>query len=427
MVKLIKIKNYQSPAARRDFFMKEEMLRCLKIGNFDPGNHLSNYRLLRMAFGIEGLRYFYQRLKGGITDGDIGNFDQLFFENLSREIGEPFTPDRFMDALKKANDTHLRIIESLGLPPWNAGLINNVYAFSESPSERLEIISSPNTSPLLRYQLSNQLLLALIHAHLDSRTRNNKLITVLNRFVRFTDEVFFPDQLIGENKVINVFSTHDKQNRVQRLNIGRQFMSLSNGELSQKMTPLRIRESSIGGHKFRFGLDIRRKEDEVSVLKTLTKAIKSGGNIRPHEYVNDVIGAKFVMIDDDIDRFISIFENLVREYYGDIEIEKDDSANFDRGQSNRHTFSRRQVYLGGAIIEVIFYSLSEFLNSQYDVGVEDKDGFFNGAAHWLYEIKRIVDAARVLFPKEMYGFNVGDYWPLKQMEVVDELFGKNSI
>lgn len=134
-----------------------------------------------------------------------------------------------------------------------------------------------------------------------------------------------------------------------------------------------------------------------------------------------------VVVEGNVNNLIVTFENLVREYYGDIEIEEDDSVNFDRGQSNRHTFRRRQLHLGGAIIEVIFYSLREFLNSQYDVGKEGIDGFFNGAAHRLYEIKRIVDAASVLFPEDMYGFRVQDYWPLKQKQVVEELFNNNTI
>jgi hypothetical protein len=407
--------------------MARELLHSLNVRNFNAQLDPSDLRLLKLAYGADGVRYFFRRLRGELFNIDDELLDSVFFERLTNELGEPFTHGHFLTALGKANETHMRVVESLGLPPWNAGLINNVYAFSESPSERLKIISSPRTSPLLRHQLSNQLLLALIHAHLDSRNRNNRLRTVLNRFVQFTDEVFFPDQLIGKNEVIHVFSTHDDQNRVQRLNIGREFMSLSNGESLQKKTPLRIRESSLGGHKFIFGLDIRRKDDAAGVLKALTKAIKNGGNIRPHEYVNDVIGAKFVVAEGDINSLVIIFENFVREYYGNIEVEADDSPDFGRHQSNRHTFRRRQLHLGDATIEVLFYSLREFIDSQYDVGVEDEDGFFNGAAHDLYEIKRIVDAARVLFPKEMYGFNVRDYWPLKQMKVVEELFRKNSI
>lgn len=409
--------------------MKREMLNLLNIRNFNSRVDLSDLRLLRLAYGAEGLRYFYDCFKGHLPNSDIdnNNFDQIFFENLSREIGEPFTPDRFMDALKKANNTHLRIVESLGLPSWDAGLINNVYAISDKPSKLLRLISSPDTVPLLKYQLSNQLILALIHAHLDARIRNNRPETILSDFVDFTDRVLFRGQPIGENYVVNIFSTHDNTNRVQRLNIGSPFTSLENGELRQKKTPIRVRHSKLGKHKFQFGLDIRKKDDETSVLKILAKATRGNGVIKIEDYVQDIIGAKFVVVEGNVNNLIVTFENLVREHYGDIEIEEDDSVNFDRGQSNRHTFRRRHLHLGGAIIEVIFYSLREFLNSQYDVGEEGIDGFFNGAAHRLYEIKRIVDAASVLFPEDMYGFRVQDYWPLKQKQIVEELFNNNTI
>ncbi|HEX7542583.1 MAG TPA: hypothetical protein VF385_00670, partial [Patescibacteria group bacterium] len=174
------------------------------------------------------------------------------------------------------------MVDKLGLPILDTGLINNVVAFSERPFDRLDLLSSPNISPLLRYQLNEQLLLGLIHIHLDNRTRGKKLRSHLSEFVTFTDNHLFKDKKIGEVERIDVYSTHDIENRTKRISFT-PFSQVSNNE-HQKKTPLTVREINIGGKKYLVVFDIRKKDDRVAALKSLEKAVhKFDGDIEIEE------------------------------------------------------------------------------------------------------------------------------------------------
>lgn len=410
--------------------MANEIFRQLNINHFDTKIDFKDIRLLRAAFGSDAARYFIGNLKGKKTkfgtEFPLG-VDNSFFRNFSNEIGDNFTPEAYLSALKKANETHGYVVDRLGLPKWDAGLINDVVTFSERPFDRLDLLSSANISPLLRYQLAEQLMLGLIHVHLDNRTRGKKLRSQLSEFVTFTNNNLFKGQKIGETREVNVYSTHDNENRTKRIGFT-PFSHVSNSE-HQKKTRLRAREVSIGGKKYLVVFDIRKKDDRVAALKSLERAIhKSDGNIEIEEDVEDMIGTKFIIIKGDMKEFIPSFENTVESYYGDIKIEKDDSTNTDgRKQSKRHTFKRRQLHFNDNRLEVIFYTLREFLSSQYDIGEKDKDGFYKGAAHSLYEIGRIAHAASHIFPLNLYGLDIFEYGKQTQQREAERLLLENNV
>lgn len=408
--------------------MANEIFRQLNIGHFNTEVDFKNMRLLRAAFGPNAVRYFINNFRGRKSEFRMelpSQVDDSFFRNFSSEIGGNFTPEAYLSALKKANETHEYAVNRLGLPKWDAGLINDVVTFSERPFDRLDLLSSANISPLLRYQLAEQLMLGLIHVHLDNRTRGKKLRSQLNEFVTFTNDNLFKGQKIGETKEVNVYSAHDNENRTKKICFT-PFTHVSNNE-HQKKTRLRAREVSIGGKKYLVVFDIRKKDDRVAALKSLEKAVhKSDGNIEIEEDVEDMIGTKFIIIEGDMKEFITGFENTVRSYYGDIEIEKDDNVNENRRQSKRHTFRRRQLSLGENKFEIIFYTLREFLNSQYDIGEKDEDGFYKGAAHSLYEIGRIAHAASHIFPQNLYGLDIFEFGKQAQQREAGKLLLENN-
>jgi hypothetical protein len=410
--------------------MANEIFSQLNINNLNSRIDLKDMKLLRAAFGSDSVRFFVNNLKGRETKFGLdfsSRLDSLFFENFSHEIGDNFTPEAYLSALKKANETHQYVIDRLGLPQLDAGLINNVVAFSERPFDRLALLSSANISPLLRYQLAEQLMLGLIHIHLDNRTRNNKLRSQLDEFVTFTDNYLFEGQKVGETKVINVYSTHDNENRTKKISFS-PLLQVSNNQ-HQKMTQLRTREIHIGGKKYLVAFDIRKKDDKVAALKSLERAVhKSDGNIEIKEDVEDMVGTKFVIIGGVARDFITCFENIVREYYGDIKIEEDNYTNEDnRRQSKRHTFKRRQLYLRGNKFEVIFSTLREFLNDEYDIGEKGEDGFYSGAAHSLFEIARISHGASHIIPQDLYGLDVFEYGRQTQQREVERLLLENNM
>lgn len=409
--------------------MANEIFSQLNISHFNARIDLKDIKLLKAAFGSEAVRYFIDNFKGRKNKFGTefpSKVNNSFFRIFSNEIGDNFTPEAYLSALKKANETHQYIIDRLGLPPLDAGLINDVVAFSEKPFDRLDLLSSANISSLLRYQLAEQLMLGLIHVHLDNRTRGKKLRSQLSEFVTFTNNCLFEGKKVGETEKINVYSTHDNENRTKRIGFT-PFSHVSNNE-HQKKTRLRTREVIIGGKKYLAVFDIRKKDDRIAALKSLERAVhKSDGNIEIEEDVEDMIGTKFIIIKGDIKEFISSFENIVKSRYGDIKIEKDDSTNEDgRKQSKRHTFKRRQLHLNGNRFEVIFYTLREFLNSQYDIGEKDNKGFYTGAAHSLYEIARITHAANHIIPQDLYGLDVFEYGKQAQQREVEKLLLENN-
>jgi len=410
--------------------MANEIFNQLKIRNFDTRIDLGDMKLLRAAFGSDAVRSFFDNFKQRKTKfgPDFSSrLDSLFFETFSREIGSNFTPEAYLSALKKANETHQYMIDRLELPQLDAGLINDAVTFSENPSDRLYLLSSADTDFLLRYQLAEQLMLGLIHIHLDNRTKGRRLRSQLNEFVTFTNRYLFEGQKVGETEKINVYSTHDNENRTKKICFT-SFSHVSNNE-HQKKTRLRARKVNINGKKYLAVFDIRKKDDKIAALKSLEKAVhKNDGDIAIKEDVEDMIGTKFIIIEGDIKEFILSFENIVRSHYGDIRIEKDDNANKDgRKQSERHTFKRRQLYLGENRFEVIFYTLREFLNSQYDIGEKDEDGFYKGAAHSLYEIGRIAHAASHIFPQDLYGLDIFEYGRQAQQREAERLLLENNV
>jgi len=399
----------------------------LNIKNFDTRIDRRDLRLISSTFGHEGRNFFYRNYKGRNIPDDRDlpeRINQEFFRNLTQRFGVEFTQEDYLDALKKAAETHNYIITTLGLPEWKVGLLNEVLSFSESPFDRLKLLSSRDINPLLRFQLAEQLLLALPGAESNMRTKNQRLRTQLDKFVSVTDKELFSGKPIGDTRVIDVYSTHDYQNKVVDIGFS-PFTHLANN-VTQKKTPLRVREiEKDKNRKFTVTFDIRKKDDRIVVLKAIEKAILGDGDVQL-ESVTDMIGKKFIIIKGDKKDLIVIFDSIMRCGFNVRKVEKDDSTEKTRNQSSRHRFSRRQYHINDNKFEVIFYNLREFLNSEYDIGYIDRDDFYNGAAHSLFELKRIAHVANLLFPKELYNLDIDEYSKLAQQREVNRLLDLNN-
>lgn len=416
-----------SPTPPQAGFLNYMNVERLNIKNFDTRIDRRDLRLIDSTFGHESRNFFYSNYRGRNIPNDPDlpkRIDQEFFRNLSQRFGVEFKQEDYLDALKKAAETHNYIITTLGLPEWELGLLNEVLAFSESPFDRLKLLSSRDINPLLRFQLAEQLLLALIGAESNMRTKNQRLRTQLDNFVKMTDKELFSSKLIGDTRVIDVYSTHDYQNKVVDIGFS-SFTHLANN-VREKKTPLRVREiKKDKNRKFVITFDIRKKDDRIVTLKAIEKAMLENGDVQL-ESVTDMIGKKFIIIDGDKKDLIAIFDSIMRCGFRVKKVDKDDSTEKTRGQSPRHRFSRRQYHINGNKFEVIFYNLREFLNSEYDIGDIDENGFYNGAAHSLYELKRIACVASLLFPKELYGFNIDEYIKLAYQREANRLLDFNN-
>ena len=133
----------------------------------------------------------------------------------------------------------------------------------------------------------------------------------------FMSGKLFSQNRIGEGEGMNVYSDHDDSNLTLRAS-ERPINFVKSDTNRQKITPIRFRTLKINGSEMKVIFDSRKKEDSKSILKTLSKALKSGGGrINWQSEVTDLIGTKFVAVCGDVDDLIRTFEAQVNEYFRD--------------------------------------------------------------------------------------------------------------
>lgn len=406
----------------------------LSIKHFNSKIERTDVRLLHSYFGkdiLKRVRYGIQ----GLNENEVAQLvDHEFFDEMQNEFGVRPTREDYLKAMMKGASTQRYVIDKLGLPVWNLGLINNVNSPSESPYQNMKLLLKKDNeiAPLLRYQLSAQNLLMLISFGLDNRARERKLLSQLHNFINFTDTKLFSQNRIGEGEGMNIYSDHDDSNLTLRAS-ERPINLMKSDTTRQKITPIRFRTLKINGSEMKVIFDSRKKEDSKSILKTLSKALKSGGGrINWLNEVTDLIGTKFVAVCGDIDDLIKTFEAQVNEYFDNPIIKVDDAtAGFDdkdphRGSSPTHNFKRRQIMIGENMFEVLFYTLGDWLNAEYHIGNKLPDGSYNGAAHSLYEIKRTAEGGEPIIPNEILNINFDEYVQGAYEKEVISLRNKNN-
>lgn len=165
----------------------------------------------------------------------------------------------------------------------------------------------------------------------------------------------------------------------------------------------------------------RRKGIGQTLAKTWVKALHNSGLVHIDDAVQDSIGMRFVLMDDNVppqqfaDLVASIIEAGAKERFEanhpcvlpEIErIEDDPETGTDHGQSTALNFNaRRKIWFKDipTPMELIFYDRETYLNSELEVGERSQEtGLYKGRGHELFELRRGIEVIRLPFTQEIY-------------------------
>ena len=399
----------------------------------------SHARLVRDVFGQVGWQQVKDILKGNAEmqqlptrptshylhslygerkpDGFLGSLRKLFLDASEklhiehRYFDHEFRED-YLNAQSDVNAVFNVIINNLGLPNTVYGLREGVTATTDNVQSNLRklFMSGDDINIVYQHQILIQQLLTVVSLELNKSHRAKQMRNELSSFVDWAEQDLFisPGKKLGDTEKLTVYSVHKKGTNWTTPKMNRINSPFSKEEIKDgimKRTELAVRTCELGGRTFKVMFDTRKKSDATALIKALAKAInrrkKHNGSdeVVILDDVIDIIGTKIVVVEGNKNEFVRLFEEKLKAKYGDV---VDDSVTDEgRGQSKRHTFARK-VVANGIGTEVIVYSLQEYLNSEYDIGILDETGKYNGASHAIYDLVRMAEVARILFPKEIH-------------------------
>ncbi|MDH7476507.1 MAG: hypothetical protein QHH09_03490 [Microgenomates group bacterium] len=386
--------------------------------NFSEKPRLNPFRLIQQFYGPQGLKAAIKNLRGLYSQEDWDKIkpelDRYFFENARRILGDEhiFGSAEYIECQKRAVEVVNSAISTLGLPPDQFGFFNEALIYSESPTDSLRMMTAPHINPQLRHQMILRHLLGFVSW--QNHLRNESLRSEHLKGVFYYEfmKLLGIDTFNAPYLPLTIYSTHGDKNEVMRIR-GEQIdpKNLINGELTIKITKLTARQFNIYGRRFTCVIEMRRKGDSQTVLKALENAaaLDDGVNLSP---IADLVGFRIVVIEGNIKDLISYFDlNIGRLNLGDFSIvdsKPDDWVGDKRRQHPQLKLKRRQIELRDnrtkkeekkrPQIEFVFMSLRQYLDHLYHTG---KEG--DGQAHALYEIRRLLRTAHLLFPPELYG------------------------
>lgn len=389
-----------------------------------------------------------KNIKKSILDTlDWLNIEHTYFD-------EDFSAD-YLTAQKDVNSSYNTLVNLLNLPKSLYGQRDGVTSTADSVERNIRKLlmstkgdSKMEINDVYHFRLLTQQLLSVVGLDLIKKQRRMRAKNELAKFVDWSEnEVFgLPGQRLGDTENIDVFSLHKRNtgwNGKKDSRIGASFTKNEKGDKMQKHIEMTVRDCEFEGEKFKIFFDTRTKSDGMALIKAISKAIKRSG--KKHNLIRDeiiilndvidIIGTKMVVVEGNKDRFVELYQKKLQEFYGADSIKDDSQTNIDEDgnqktgtQSKRHTFTRKII--GNNIgTEIIIYSLQEYLNSEFDYGEYDKrTGIANGASHKIYELTRIAEVAKLLFPKEVYpNLNIDKYLRESIARAINQLKRKNSI
>lgn len=399
--------------------------------------------------------------------------------------------DDYQNAQQVANEAIIEIITKLGLPRDIYGLRDGVTAVADSPGVSMRKILLPpeKINPIYRHQLFIQQLMTVAALELDMSLKKKKMNNELSDFVAWAEEELFsgmPDSRLGDTQSVAVYSLHKPNTNwagEHNIRVNQPFARNEVWDNTMKKKDMETRKCVIDGEQFTLFFDTRIKRSSVALIKAIAKAdrrsvkrdkrintlirkemhsVRRGDNeyeSKKHtatlnainspidkdpaqnakrrreesdeifilDDVVDIIGTKIVVVEGDKKRFVELFEGKLKGKYGEENVVDDSTTGKERGQSSRNSFTRK-VLANGAGTEMIIYSLQEYINSENDIGVIDKNSLPNGASHRIYELLRMAAVAKRLFPKEIYpNLDIDHYLRLALQKVIQDLRKEGNI
>lgn len=401
---------------------------CFKSRTEDR-SFATNFQLGRLTIGFFGEDAVALCRKIAVTGGvfsdkEAERIDQFFFKSSRQIYHLPnWTHPRSFYHERKQNA--IAAIQYFGeLVPELAEdfeLRDEITHLSDRPSDLLKYLANPSgVDPTLAYDAQRHALLHYQLGMIEARALNAGLCNLLYDIQDVLNQRLF-EGLEGSGEPIFMESFHDDEtNRV----VG--FPDRHDRRpLTAHIKRLRIVVRKIPG----IGLVHKKpnvKDVGPTIAKSWVKAEHNAGTVHIDDAIQDSIRIKLVLMDDNVppgqvaDLAVSVIKSGIesrlesdhlRKIPEIVEVENDDVADTDHGQSTEQNFNaRRKIWFKGVPtpFEMIIYNRETYLNSILEVGNRDPEtGLYKGRAHDLFELRRGWEVIRVPFPEEV--FPVSDY------------------
>lgn len=290
-------------------------------------------------------------------------------------------------------------------------------------------------SDKLSFELRRQLPLAIISGRLYMSTANNRPRELISELQITFNQDFYSDSKVGSSTPKTFITTHNPQtNEVTNYREGkREWELLQNEKLASFLFRHVIMD---GGREIEVYTSDRKKDDTAAIIKSIAQV--KNGTIDPTEQVKDTMGKEFVVNGDNNlrDEFMKLYLQKITENYPNARIvphgprkEVLSGVAADRGQSTKVSYNRVLIYFDGLTMpyEVICYGMQDFLNSKVDVGKVDNNGLYDGYAHTLFQLRRVLRVGEILFPIELYNYNIDNLMRNAMKRRVDDLMEAREI
>lgn len=317
------------------------------------------------------------------------------------------------------------------------GLRNEIDPPQHFPSRLFYLLISPNTHPDLRYEAQRSFTTFPIGAELISQMWNYRLRGKLNDIMAVLDEQMF-EGMTGEAHSQPINAWHDEgTGRVNRID----------GPDSKKKPPQNARFKQHGilmrnilDMDEMAWIDLDEKNLATAIRKSLIKAAdpeeakeknRPLGVVAPLDDATDLARLVFAVNggSEEVLRVMNRFREIIEdpenyEFLSEVEsIKEDHKTNGREGQSAHIKFKRLQLKFEDLPIpvEVQFYDIQRYLNSQLAIGRKKKDGQYDGGAHDLYNRYRLWGMFRTVFPESIYPNPEDKTYEEMAMEYTDQL------
>lgn len=356
--------------------------------------------------------------------------DEYALERLAPCFGttdSAHTMDSYLKQLKHANAT-IDYIHAIAFPDDRQpnSLLSELTSVSDRPSDALwwlgraekylgsEKVDVRKHGQILQFETTRQLLLAGISAGIHSRARDRRLHTTMTSIKQALDDGFYEPSGPVEK---DVYSIHeDETNRTASVSFEEPKITQPGFYVKRRLHSLR-KIPRVG----RVEVDDSKKGDPAAILKVIAKAGKNGGWVNIDD-VEDTTRMSYIVVEPDENEKRT--EELIGKYLDymlSYRISRqmvlgklvgfipDEYRERDRNKSSHFGGSRFQAIIEGASgeqirFEVLFQTATQGWDALYMTGEKSSEtGLYDGAAHKVYEIQRIIDILPILYPESIYG------------------------
>lgn len=398
-----------------------------------PETNTQLNKLMEDYLGESSMR-LHVRLKSGRPFGDkiARELDDHVFESIKR-----------LNRLPEQSDARTFYIQqqrqAIGVIRYYGGLFpeveqdlelkNEIAMLSDNPSDLFRLLSMPagQIDPTLAYETHRHALISIISSRHNAVTLNGRLRTVLSQVNQLFNRNLFEGPE-GSGQRLKFDSIHDDETNtmIGYPEAGKRIPPTAH----LKRVPLHVREIKGAGLVV---TSPRKKDDAVAIVKSITKARANGGVINIEKDVEDGIGMIFALMEDKVrpvefaDRVISILEKGPRRI---VKVLMDNRVGKGRGQSQDLEFERRKIWFEETPVplELMFYDHRNYLNSMLEIGQRDPNtGLYLGASHRLFELRRGLDTAPVIFPPSIYPLDLDRIAANCSRAIAIDLRGRNRV